>query len=75
MIDECRGRNFVLTLTTPIPAGTSDDYNDLLNKPTINGVEIAGDLSLDALGVQPAGDYASEPLTAEEIDALIDSLM
>lgn len=33
-------------------------YNDLTNKPKINNVVIAGNQSLDKLGIQPAGDYA-----------------
>ena len=43
--------------------GTSGtmNYNDLQNKPYINGVELSGDKNLLSLGIQPAGDY----LTAE----------
>lgn len=33
---------------TPTPVGTTD-YNDLINKPTINGVTLRGDLYLSAL--------------------------
>lgn len=43
--------------------GTSGtmNYNDLQNKPSINGVELSGNKDLLSLGIQPAGDY----LTAE----------
>lgn len=41
--------------TTPVG---STDYNDLLNKPQINSVELSGNVELVTLGVQPAGDYA-----------------
>ena len=36
----------------------SDDYEELLNRPFINGIEVIGQLSLEQLGIQPAGDYA-----------------
>ena len=38
-------------------AGTTN-YNDLLNKPQINGVELSGNKTLDNLGIQAKGDYA-----------------
>ena len=73
MINECRGNTFTLTLATPIvkEPGSSMDYNDLYNKPTINGVELEGVVTLDDLGIQPAGDYPDEPLTAADIDEII----
>lgn len=37
--------------------GTTN-YNDLLNKPQINGVELSGNKTLDNLGIQAKGDYA-----------------
>lgn len=40
-------------------AGTSN-YEHLENKPSINGVELKGDKSLDELGIQPKGDYLTE---------------
>ena len=45
-------------------AGTND-YNDLANKPSIEGVELVGDKTLEELGV--------EALTPQEIDAIINS--
>lgn len=33
------------------------NYNELLNKPTINGETLIGDLSCSDLGLQPEGDY------------------
>ena len=38
-------------------AGTTN-YNDLINKPQINGVELSGNKTLDNLGIQAKGDYA-----------------
>lgn len=38
----------------------TNNYNDLNNIPTINKVEVKGDLTLNDLGIQPKGDYALE---------------
>ena len=38
--------------------GGTSDYSALSNKPQINSVLLEGNVSLDSLGVQPAGDYA-----------------
>lgn len=39
--------------------GYSDNnYNNLENKPKINGVEVVGNKTLDDLGIQPKGEYA-----------------
>lgn len=39
--------------------GTSD-YNNLENKPKINGVTLQGEKTLESLGIQPAGSYLTE---------------
>ena len=36
----------------------ANDYNELINKPQINNVELIGNKTLDDLGIQPKGDYA-----------------
>ena len=38
---------------------TSTDYDDLFNKPQINGVELVGDKTGAELGLQASGDYAT----------------
>ena len=38
--------------------GGTTDYTDLTNKPQINSVELTGNKTLAALGIQAAGDYA-----------------
>ena len=48
-----------------ILTGGTNDYNDLINKPSIEGVELIGDKTLEELGV--------EALTPQEIDAIINS--
>ena len=54
-------------IDTDIEISTSgtNDYNDLINKPSIEGVELVGDKTLEELGV--------EALTPQEIDAIINS--
>ena len=54
-------------IDTDIEISTSgtNDYNDLINKPSIEGVELVGDKTLEELGV--------EALTNAEIDAIINS--
>lgn len=53
--------------------GIERDYKWVKNKPRINGVEIEGDKNAEAYGIQPAGDYANEPITSDELDEIIDS--
>lgn len=48
-----------------LSASGTNDYNDLINKPSIEGVELVGDKTLEELGV--------EALTPQEIDAIINS--
>lgn len=38
---------------------STDNYEELVNRPFINEVEVLGKLSLTDLGVQPVGDYAT----------------
>lgn len=41
-----------------ISGETVSDYNQLNNKPKINNIELAGDKTLDELGIQEKGNYA-----------------
>lgn len=47
------------TVETTSTGGTEGmiDYNNMLNKPSINGVALVGNKDLDDLGIQPAGEY------------------
>ena len=47
------------TVETTSTGGTEGmiDYNNMLNKPSINGVALAGNKDLEDLGIQPAGEY------------------
>ena len=39
--------------------GGTTNYNQLVNKPKINNVELSGNKTLDQLGIQPKGNYLS----------------
>lgn len=39
--------------------GGTSDYTELTNKPSINNIELVGNKTLDSLGIQAKGDYAS----------------
>lgn len=53
--------------------GGTNDYNQLRNKPTINGKPLNGDTSLDDLDVQEKGDYADAPLSNTDIEELLNN--
>lgn len=64
------GNMFTLTLATPAPEKEGKepgDYEGLSNKPSINGVELVGALSLEDIGL---GNVPKEPLSIEELDNL-----
>ena len=54
-------------IDTDIELSTSgtNDYNDLVNKPSINGVELVGDKTTEELDIMP--------LTNAEIDEFMNS--
>ena len=66
------GRTRIADLPFMGSGSTPVRYEDLQGLPSINGVELNGDVSLDELGIQKKGDYPEKPLTADDIDAIID---
>ena len=42
----------------------TNDYNEVNNKPLINGVELVGDLSLEELGIKQ--EYTANDITFED---------
>lgn len=48
----------------------TNNYNQLINKPSINDVELIGNKTLDNLGIQEKGNYANTRVTNLEIDNL-----
>lgn len=57
---------------------TTGSYNDSLDKPSINNVVLTGNKSLEALGIQPKGNYALEseiPDVSNFITNTVDNLV
>lgn len=52
---------------------STDNYEELSNRPYINGTEIVGQLTLEDLGIQPAGDYLNQN-DLEEIENKINNM-
>lgn len=48
--------------------GGTTNYNQLTNKPRINGIELSGNKTLDDLGIQPKGDYITSDTEIPEVD-------
>lgn len=61
-----------MALKEDIPEIPDPDYNDLTNKPSIGGVTVEGDKTLEQYGVQPKGNYLTkvpeEYVTDDELD-------
>ena len=50
-------------------------YNELTEKPQINGQELlSGNNTLDKLGIQPKGNYATNEIVESQISAIIEKL-
>ena len=72
------------TMLTPalrelIEQSSVTTYTELSNKPSIEGITIEGNLTLDQLGAQPAGNYLTEIpdyfVTETELEDAIDPLL
>lgn len=46
------------------------NYKELDNKPSIEGVVLINDRSLDELGIQEKGDYANSRITNMELEEI-----
>ena len=66
------GRTRIADLPFMGGGSTPVRYDQLIGLPKINGVELSGEISLDELGIQPAGEYPEVPLSPADIDAIID---
>ena len=70
------GNMFTLTLTTPAPEKDGKepgDYDNLQNKPKINGVELVGDISLEDIGIPDLSDVPTQALSDAELDDITNS--
>lgn len=66
------GNYHTLTITTPVAIGKEPtDYNNLNNKPSINNVELIGNLSLDELGIPSIEDVPTETLSLEQLENIV----
>lgn len=63
-----------VTVNIPTGGGGTTNYEDLSNKPKIGDVELVGTKTLVQLGIQPAGDYATETYVTEQITAAIGTI-
>lgn len=63
-----------VTVNIPTGGGGTTNYEDLPNKPKIGDVELVGTKTLVQLGIQPAGDYATETYVTEQITAAIGTI-
>lgn len=61
------GTSNIEIITASGEAGTND-YNNLQNKPSINNVELDGNKTLEELGIQPKGEYATEEQVTEQLE-------
>ena len=52
---------------------STDNYEELSNRPYINGTEVVGQLTLEDLDIQPAGDYLNQD-DLEEIENKINNI-
>ena len=65
------GNYHTLTITTPVALGKEPtDYNNLKNKPSINGVELAGALSLEDIGIPDLTNVPRETLSDEDLEEI-----
>ena len=68
------GNYYTLTLTTPIVKDSKEiaDYNVLINKPRINGIELVGDLTFESIGLPAEIEEApTAPLSNDDLDHLL----
>lgn len=63
-----------VTVNIPTGDGGTTNYEDLSNKPKIGDVELVGTKTLVQLGIQPAGDYATETYVTEQIAAVVGNI-
>lgn len=66
-------QTFGFQMTNDIINTGTKNYNELINKPQINSVELVDNKTLDELNIQVKGDYADEALTNKEIEDLLNN--
>lgn len=49
---------------------TTNDYNQLINKPSIENITLIENKTLDDLGIQKKGNYANSRITNTELEEI-----
>lgn len=60
-----------IQLKTAVVTTETSDYSELANKPSINGVELSGDLSLEDLGIPTPETYEPETASEDDLDNIL----
>lgn len=70
------GNYHTLTIVTPVATGKeSRDYNTLINKPSLNGVELIGDVTLEQIGLGNLEETLAEVDRAlDEVNAALEEI-
>ncbi len=58
------------TLEGEVSVGTTKDYNELFNQPSINDVTLIGNKTLDDLSIQEKGEYVDNANTLTNLEIL-----
>ena len=56
------------TVTEEVPVS---DYDDIINKPSINGVELKGDLTFEDLGIKEIPNSTIEEIARETLFGVV----
>ena len=69
------GNYHTLTLVTPVADPKEPtDYNTLINKPSINGIELVGNITLEDIGISSYEDVPKSSITSDEIDQILEEI-
>lgn len=74
--EELQGSISSASLEGEVSVGSTKDYNELFNQPSINDVVLIGNKTLEDLSIQEKGEYVeeAEAMSNMEILAIIESL-
>ena len=71
------GNVHTLTIATPVAMSKEPgDYNGLSNKPSINGVELVGDMTWEDFGLPDLSDLSevpTKPLSSSELEQITEN--
>ena len=69
------GNTFTLTLATPVAQCGKEpgDYEGLINKPRINGIELIGNMTWEDFGLPNLEDVPYAPLSEQDLEEIVNS--